>query len=142
MKTILLFAFLLAFVSCNDGVQEQKSETKKETSSEKMLEATTYAKVKEGMKNNQATFLEFGSTHCKSCIEMDRLLYQIKEKNSKSNIFFIDIYSEKEATKTYKIRMIPTQVFLDKEGKEVYRHVGKLESKELNRLLKERGVIE
>lgn len=134
-KIILLSALILSFVACNDTEQKENHQSN-------MLPSTPYTQVEKVLSNKQATFLEFGSTECKSCIEMDKLLYKVKTKHPKSNLFFIDIYKDKEAAKQYKIRMMPTQVWLDKEGKEIGRHIGKMDEAELNKLLKERGVIE
>jgi thioredoxin 1 len=44
-------------------------------------------------------------------------------------------YAEK-----YAIRAIPTQVFLDKDGKEYYRHTGFFPKEELIKILKMKGV--
>ena len=39
-----------------------------------------------------------------------------------------------------KIRVIPTQIFLDKEGKEYFRHEGFFPKEELVNILKQKGV--
>ena len=40
----------------------------------------------------------------------------------------------------YKIRVIPTQVFLDKNGKEFFRHEGYFPFEEIEKKLKAQGV--
>ena len=42
--------------------------------------------------------------------------------------------------KRFGIRAIPTQIFFDKEGKEVYRHEGFLSEEEIVRRFKDMGV--
>ena len=42
--------------------------------------------------------------------------------------------------KKYGIRVIPTQVFLDKDGKEYFRHEGYFPKDELVKVLKQKGV--
>lgn len=37
---------------------------------------------------------------------------------------FIDIWENREAVREYGVRMIPTQIFYDAEGKEQFRHEG------------------
>jgi thioredoxin 1 len=44
-------------------------------------------------------------------------------------------YAEK-----YGIKVIPTQVFLDKEGKEFFRHEGFFPEGEIDKLLQKRGL--
>jgi thioredoxin 1 len=40
----------------------------------------------------------------------------------------------------YAIRVIPTQVFLDKDGKEYFRHEGFFPFEEVDKILKQKGV--
>ena len=49
----------------------------------------------------------------------------------------IDVNKEKELTKKYKILLIPTLIFLDKTGKEVYRKAGLMEEKAMSAKLEE-----
>jgi len=42
----------------------------------------------------------------------------------KVDIRIIDVYKEKDTAKQFKIVTIPTQVFVDRQGKELYRHIG------------------
>ena len=45
-----------------------------------------------------------------------------------------------EPAKRFGIRAIPTQIFFDKQGKEVYRHVGFMGEAEIDRVFKKMGV--
>lgn len=110
-------------------------------SDEKMLEPVSFSIVKPFIAEKKPMMIEFGATSCRSCIIMGRLLYKVKQKHPKSNIFFINIYEDKDAAKEYKIRMIPTQVYLDDNGKEVDRHIGKLSEEELYENLKKMNII-
>lgn len=73
------------------------------------------------------TFLEFGSTGCSACRKMETVMGIIKSKYTNSvNVVFRNV-SEKEnleLMKYYGIASIPTQIFLDEKGKEVFRHTG------------------
>jgi thioredoxin 1 len=48
---------------------------------------------------------------------------------------------EKDLFRQYRIMLVPTQVFLDAEGKEVERHVGALTKEEALKKLKELNLI-
>lgn len=42
---------------------------------------------------------------------------------------FIDVWENPKQAKHFKIRAIPAQIFFDKDGKEVYRHLGFMSEK-------------
>jgi len=64
------------------------------------------------------------------------------EKNyrGKAAIVFIDVWKDKEPAKRFGIRAIPTQIFFNKEGKEVYRHTGFMGEADIVGQLKKMGV--
>ena len=80
------------------------------------------------------TFLEFGSTNCRPCKEMEKVMKQVKENyKDKVNVVFYNV-REKENKKMvdfFKIEIIPAQVLLDSNGVEYFRHVGALDYDEL-----------
>jgi thioredoxin 1 len=67
----------------------------------------------------------------------------VKERyGTQVNVVFHDVWTETGApyAQKYGIQAIPTQVFLDKEGKEFYRHVGYFPEEELVKILQQKGV--
>jgi len=68
---------------------------------------------------------EYGSKTCHPCQQMKKILTpMIAEYAGRVDIRIIDIYQERKLSDEAGIRIIPTQVFYDKEGKELFRHVG------------------
>jgi len=98
------------------------------------LEATPYNQVKKVVGKGEPYFLEVGSEHCWACQKMGKLLYKFKQKHPQANIAFIDVQKERKAAFELGVRMIPTQIFYNKKGVEVYRHVGALSESELENL--------
>jgi len=47
-----------------------------------------------------------------------------EEYRGRFEVVFIDVWKDPEAGKAHRIRMIPTQIFFDASGKELYRHEG------------------
>ncbi len=87
------------------------------------------------------TFLELGSKTCIPCKQMEKVLESVKEKyGDQIEVIFYDVKIEKEMSKKYKIKMIPTQVFLDENGKEIHRHVGFYPEAKLDEFLKQQGL--
>lgn len=101
---------------------------------EPMLRETPYKYVKPSIGKGKPHFLEIGSDSCQSCQIMGRTLYKVKQKNPQYNIEFINVQREREAAYELGVRMIPTQIIYDKDGKEVYRHIGLIGSRELHEL--------
>jgi len=68
---------------------------------------------------------DFGSTTCIPCKTMKGILEPMMvDYKGKVDVRIIDVYKEKELAREYKIVTIPTQVFIDASGKELYRHIG------------------
>ncbi len=92
---------------------------------------------------NRPALYEFGAGHCVSCKEMAKIIEELKPSLS-DKVEFRMIYADKEKPmfQQYKIMLIPTQVFLSADGKEVDRHVGALTKEQLLAKLKELKFIE
>jgi thioredoxin 1 len=85
---------------------------------------------------------EFGAGYCVSCKEMEKIMAELKTTHS-DQVEFRMVYADKEKDlfQQYKVVLIPTQVFLDSQGKEVDRHMGALTKEEVLRKLKELKLI-
>jgi thioredoxin 1 len=67
----------------------------------------------------------------------------VREKYGKQvNVIFYDVWTPegKPFGQQYAIQVIPTQVFLDENGKEFFRHEGYFPEEELIKVLKTKGV--
>ena len=89
------------------------------------------------------TFVELGSVRCIPCKMMQPVMRDIEtEYKGQVNVVFHDVWTEDGApyAKKFKIRVIPTQVFLDAQGVEFFRHEGFFPKEQLLQLLKSKGV--
>jgi thioredoxin 1 len=81
---------------------------------------------------------EFGAGYCVSCKDMEKVMAELKTTHSDQVEFrMVYVDKEKELFQQYKVMLIPTQVFLDAQGKEVDRHMGALTKEEVLKKLKE-----
>ena len=97
---------------------------------------------KNNNKDFDFTFLEFSSTGCVECEEMEPVLKAIEnadEVKVNVNVVFMHIMKPEiqEWMKYYGISAVPLQVLLDKEGKEFYRHFGVISANDLLAKFKE-----
>lgn len=69
--------------------------------------------------------LDLGANKCIPCKAMSPILEEMKKEYAgKLEVEFIDVWKNPDAGKPYKIQMIPTQIFFDASGKELFRHTG------------------
>ena len=88
-----------------------------------------------------ATMVDLGAKECIPCKMMVPVLEKVEKKyQGKAAIIFIDVWKDKAPAKRFGIRAIPTQIFFDKEGKEIYRHEGFMSEAEIDRIFKKLGV--
>lgn len=91
----------------------------------------------------KVTFVELGSVGCIPCDKMQPIMKEIEEEyKGQVKVVFHDVKTAegKPYIKEFGIRAIPTQVFLDKDGKEYFRHLGFFAKDELIKVLKMQGV--
>lgn len=69
--------------------------------------------------------LDLGAGKCTPCKMMKPILDELKtDYSSQFKVKFIDVWENPEEAKKYDINMIPTQIFYDSEGNELFRHEG------------------
>jgi thioredoxin 1 len=102
---------------------------------------TPQAQASAPVKGKPALY-DFGRGMCASCMEMEKILSSVKGKyGNQIEVRLVMAEKDEGLFKQYKIMLIPTQVFLDASGKEVFRHVGLYPEKELVDKLKELNFI-
>jgi thioredoxin 1 len=71
------------------------------------------------------TILDFGRGLCPNCKQMEGILEKIKERyGDQVDVRLVYVDQDEALFKQYRIMLVPTQVFLDASGKEVFRHTG------------------
>jgi thioredoxin 1 len=87
------------------------------------------------------TMIDLGADQCVPCKMMAPILTKLQtDYKDRAAIVFIDVWKYKEPIQRFGIRAIPTQIFFDGNGKEVYRHVGFMSEKEIIAQLSKMGV--
>ncbi|SFM99859.1 thioredoxin family protein [Thermodesulforhabdus norvegica] len=87
------------------------------------------------------TLVDLGAHKCIPCKMMAPILDELrKEYDGRAAVLFIDVWENREAARRFGIRAIPTQIFYDKEGREVFRHVGFMDKESIVRVFRKLGV--
>ncbi len=90
---------------------------------------------------DMVTMVDIGAKECIPCKTMAPIMESLeKEYHGRAAIVFIDVWKNRDQGKRFGIRSIPTQIFYDKNGKEVYRHEGFLAKESIIAKLEELGV--
>ena len=85
--------------------------------------------------------VDLGRGTCIPCKKMKPILDELKaEYQGKAIVRVIDLRDEPKEASKYGIRLIPTQIFFDAEGKEIYRHEGFLDKQAIKTKFAEMGV--
>jgi thioredoxin 1 len=86
--------------------------------------------------------VEFGSQACPPCKQMVPVLRSLNESHRQVfAIGYIDVLKDKAAVGQYNIEVTPTQIFYDKDGKELYRHQGPLSAESILAKWNELGIV-
>jgi len=94
---------------------------------------------------NRPVMLEFGKGICKPCRDMEPVLEALRERHAaRVEIRYVDmkVDANTAVAAQYGVHMIPTQVFLDASGAEVYRHEGFLALDDIEFEMRSWGWIE
>jgi thioredoxin 1 len=69
--------------------------------------------------------VDLGAEKCVPCKLMAPILADLKRDYADQfTTDFIDVWKNPDAGKQYNVELIPTQIFYDADGKELFRHVG------------------
>jgi thioredoxin 1 len=69
--------------------------------------------------------VDLGAGKCIPCKKMAPILEELKKEYAgKMEVEFVDVWQNPDAGNKYGIRLIPTQIFYDSAGKELFRHEG------------------
>ena len=90
---------------------------------------------------DMVTMVDFGASYCAPCKAMAPFLEKLeKEYKGRAAIVVLDVGKAPNICERYDITELPTQVFYNKQGKEVFRHKGFLKEEDIVKQLKKMGV--
>jgi len=132
---LAVFTFITISIDCRNVCAQ--------TSTGKKIEKKATDKAVKQSDTVLVTFVEIGAASCIPCKAMQPIMKAVAEEyKGQVKVVFHDVWTPKgkaDAMK-YNNRVIPTQVFLDKDGKEYYRHEGFFPKDELVKVIKMQGV--
>ena len=101
----------------------------------------TGKELKNALQSGQPVLVDFGSNKCIPCRQIRPILKEIeKEYDGKAHVLIIDVFENRELARGYRIQLIPTLVFFNRSGKEVFRRSGTWDKNSIARKLREAGI--
>jgi thioredoxin 1 len=126
-------------VRTNAKVDIDQNRLKKMTA--KPPESNTEEEFKKALTGGKPVLVDFGANNCVPCRQMRPILKELgQEYAGKAEVLVIDVYKYQNLAKDYKVALIPTLVFFDAKGKEIFRQMGAMEKDKIAAKLKEIGV--
>jgi len=78
------------------------------------------------------TLVDLGAVYCPPCQVMAPLLRELaREYRGRAAVVVIDVLEHQDQVARFGVRLLPTQIFYDKTGREVSRHVGFLDKRKM-----------
>ncbi len=136
---VLFAAVLILAFALKDKMNNYTSELMKQQASPEIISSgealidSLYNYSENGL-GYSITFLEFGAKGCSACKRMEKVIDQVQQEYpNRVNVVFNNVLKPEEQNlmKMFGIAAIPTQIILDKNGKEIFRHTGYISFPEL-----------
>jgi len=106
-----------------------------------VLQVALFAAAVDVPVKGMVTMVDLGAGECIPCKMMAPILVKLeKQYAGKAAVVFLDVWKDQAPARRFGIRAIPTQIFFDKGGREVYRHEGFLSEEEIVRRFNDMGV--
>lgn len=85
--------------------------------------------------------LEFGRGWCKPCKYMKPILEDMAEAyKGRAIVTTVDMDANRDLVRAFRVRMMPTQLFLTPDGKEFMRNEGTLEREQISGIFTKMGI--
>ena len=126
---VIVVILLIAVVGIVIALKNQKAEPTDsqgtQASSSGELSGSEQGQAKATETSALPKLIDLGAGTCIPCKMMAPILEELKvEFQDKFEVIFIDVRENPDQSKKYGIKLIPTQIFYDGAGKELFRHEG------------------
>lgn len=145
-KSIVFKAFVVVALLAAIGVvvyHKGQQQSASQSDAAQKAEEAKGANPEQGA-NPQAALprlVDLGAGKCIPCKMMEPILDELREEyRGKLEVVFIDVWQNPKEKERYGIQLIPTQIFYDPSGRELYRHEGFFSLEDILAKWKEFGI--
>jgi len=129
LSRVIALSFVIASVLVSVGVMEARA-------------AGAKAKVEAAQAKGLPVFVDVGRTSCVPCQLMVPVLAELTKKyKGRVEVVFVHMDEERDYSRELGVTMIPTQIYFDKDGKELARHIGYMPVEECEKMISKAGPV-
>lgn len=138
---ILILVAVAAAVVAAVVLKQNKTPASSDTKAQASVLASSQAAPGPAVTAKLPRLVDLGAGKCIPCKMMKPILDELKRDYAgQFKTEFIDVWENPDEGKKYGIEMIPTQIFYDADGKELFRHTGFFGKEDILAKWKELGV--
>ncbi len=105
------------------------------------METQSEEDFRKALAGGKPMVVDFGSNSCIPCRQLRPVLQKIRRDcDGRLQVLIIDIRNTQTLADEYQIQVIPTVVFFDPSGKEVFRHQGFMGEEQVKEQLRKMGI--
>ncbi|HSL62524.1 MAG TPA: thioredoxin domain-containing protein [Desulfotignum sp.] len=143
VRILILAGFALIAVFTLVSTQFKKNPETSGQSTDTAAEYAVHTQFNDLPVKGMVTLIDLGATECIPCKMMAPILEKLAAAyRDRAVIAFIDVWKHRDQAPRFGVRAIPTQIFFDPDGKEVYRHQGFMSEAAIVEQLTRMGVEE
>ena len=106
------------------------------------LPTNTPEELKNALSGGKPVLVDFGANKCIPCRQLRPILKEVaQEFSGKAQVLIIDVFEHRDPAREHRIQLIPTLVFFNAQGKEVFRRSGVWDKGSIAHKLNEAGAI-
>jgi thioredoxin 1 len=106
------------------------------------METQSDADFRKALTGGKPMVVDFGSNSCIPCRQLRPVLQTIRKGYAgKLEVLIIDVRNNQKLASDHQIQVIPTVIFFDPAGKEVFRHQGFMSEEKIKEQLAKMGVV-
>jgi len=122
MKQRMVFAFLVTALFALAGCGAPEEEAGRDAAPEADPHSATGSTIETA---GLPVLLDLGSDSCTACKTMAPILDELElDFAGRMDVRFIDVREDRTAASEFSVKIIPTQIFFDEDGLELFRHQG------------------
>jgi thioredoxin 1 len=141
MSSIWKIAVVVALMVAVGAVVAMKNNAEPKVPEAAPVVQTAQATVERSVTQKLPRLVDLGANKCIPCKAMKPILDELRTSYAGTfDVTFIDVWENPAKAKEYGVEIIPTQIFYDVAGKELFRHQGFYGKEEILAKWKELGV--
>ncbi len=102
------------------------------------LEASTADAFQAALKSGRPTLVDFGEKTCPACIRLRPVMKELRDAHKdRINVLYMEVSASRNLAMSYKVRLVPTLIFFDAQGRSVQQKTGFMNRGEIEKALRD-----